>query len=342
MSTITRNAWKAQQPSPNARVELGKVADNDEALQTLQDAGMSVDSLRALDRNGDAKLDLGEAWRAADHFDHNGDAGSLVDFDPAGQQTEASKTLNTLGLLLQNRGVTSEPSTSSTNDAGATAAPTGTSTNAAASSQASAKPYQLNSEGKLQLGEAFLDSIQASQGLPARQRFELWQNMINSSVGKSDTEKLRNVEGFFNLQIKYTSDRDNQGVRDYWQDPIESLKSGKGDCEDYAVAKYASLRMLGFAADKLGIAYVQQTTGGAHAVLLAERDDYDTPVLLDNLTHQGIALPQHRPQYRPVFLVNETDMQVVDSDWNRTGQRFQLPNKISDVFARTAPLLPAQ
>ena len=42
---------------------------------------------------------------------------------------------------------------------------------------------------------------------------------------------------------------------DYWATPVESLRKGEADCEDYAIAKYFTLRQLGVADDKLRITY---------------------------------------------------------------------------------------
>ena len=78
--------------------------------------------------------------------------------------------------------------------------------------------------------------------------------------------------------------------RDYWQSPIETLVRGKGDCEDFALAKYVSLKMLGIPEDQLliGINRLPQF-GELHAVLLYYPKDTDDPYVLDNLPfeHEG-------------------------------------------------------
>jgi predicted transglutaminase-like cysteine proteinase len=45
---------------------------------------------------------------------------------------------------------------------------------------------------------------------------------------------------------RYKPDDQNYGQRDYWATPLEFLRRS-GDCEDYAIAKYVTLRELGFA-----------------------------------------------------------------------------------------------
>ena len=49
---------------------------------------------------------------------------------------------------------------------------------------------------------------------------------------------------FFN-NIRFRSDQKTWGKEDYWALPREFLNRGIGDCEDYAIAKYITLRRLG-------------------------------------------------------------------------------------------------
>ena len=44
-----------------------------------------------------------------------------------------------------------------------------------------------------------------------------------------------------NMAIRPTSDLAQWGVADRWSAPLATLASGRGDCEDYAIAKYVAL-----------------------------------------------------------------------------------------------------
>src|SRR5450756_1139456 len=58
------------------------------------------------------------------------------------------------------------------------------------------------------------------------------------------------------------------GVTDYWETPDEFFEHG-GDCEDFALAKYAWLHSLGVPERRLRIAIVHDTIKDAtHAVLI--------------------------------------------------------------------------
>ena len=77
-----------------------------------------------------------------------------------------------------------------------------------------------------------------------------------------------------------------------------------GDCEDYAIFKYVSLRLVGFKPDDLRIVVLNDTLRGlAHAVLAVYLAD--GVYILDNVTNA--VLPQDRiSQYVPYYSLNET------------------------------------
>ncbi len=96
----------------------------------------------------------------------------------------------------------------------------------------------------------------------------------------------------------YVEDQANWGVADYWETPGEFLARG-GDCEDYAIAKYASLVRLGFSPDDLRIVVVNDTTLNAFHAVLAVRLKGQT-LLLDNQLPETEAFDQ-APQYTPIY-----------------------------------------
>ena len=91
---------------------------------------------------------------------------------------------------------------------------------------------------------------------------------------------------------------------DYWAAPIEALKSGKGDCEDYAIAKYMTLISMGIGAENLRITYVKATDfGQAHMVLAYYETLNEVPLILDNL-NSNILPATKRPDLIPVYGFN--------------------------------------
>ena len=68
--------------------------------------------------------------------------------------------------------------------------------------------------------------------------------------------RLGEINRAVNLSIKPVSDLAQYGIADYWSAPLATLGVGAGDCEDYAVVKYAALRELGIDPDDLRLVVV--------------------------------------------------------------------------------------
>lgn len=129
-----------------------------------------------------------------------------------------------------------------------------------------------------------------------------WQAMLQSQIGRAEIDQLEAVNRFFN-NWQYKPDSENYGRGDYWATPLEFLRHS-GDCEDYAIAKYVTLRRLEFAADRLRLVVVRDTVRDlAHAVLAVYLEDQ--VYVLDNLT--SAVLPQDRvSHYVPYYSTNES------------------------------------
>lgn len=59
-------------------------------------------------------------------------------------------------------------------------------------------------------------------------------------------KKIAQINNFVNRNIVYKSDILNYKKNDYWATPSEILQKRSGDCEDYAILKYALLLKSGF------------------------------------------------------------------------------------------------
>ena len=128
-----------------------------------------------------------------------------------------------------------------------------------------------------------------------------WRRNLKEWKSYSPAMQLELVNAYVNHQIKYTSDEVSFGAADYWASPAQSLK-GQGDCEDYAIAKYASLRELGYADAELRIVIVNDMRKMlGHAVLSVKTPE--GTMILDNQN----ALPRHDKDlsyYAPLYSLN--------------------------------------
>lgn len=125
---------------------------------------------------------------------------------------------------------------------------------------------------------------------------------FKKSVATKDPKgQLAMVNSYWN-QYPYQTDMQVYGKSDYWAIPDQFIKNS-GDCEDYAIAKYFTLRDIGYSADNLRIVVLRDTIRGyTHAVLVVYTDG--TAYVLDNLTNSIFPHTQYK-NYAPQFSVNE-------------------------------------
>lgn len=153
-------------------------------------------------------------------------------------------------------------------------------------------------------------------GAPARidgwKRFarDVADRTARGRAGSGEAGLLRPVNGYFD-RLRPIADLEHWGVEDYWATPAEFLASGGGDCEDYAIAKYFTLKELGVPASRLRLVYVRTwRANAAHMVLAYYAAPDAEPVILDNLD-TGIRAASDRPDLEPVYMFNDDDVQVL-------------------------------
>jgi len=150
----------------------------------------------------------------------------------------------------------------------------------------------------------FLKKAEEKCGKEGPARFTAWEELIHNDKSPSDREKLSKVNHFYNSRIRFVNDIELWGVQDYWATPIEFLCKNVGDCEDFAIAKYFTLKAMGVAEEKLNIAYVKAIQYNiAHMVLTYYSEPGAEPLVLDNLI-DSIDPASKRTDLMPVFSFN--------------------------------------
>lgn len=130
---------------------------------------------------------------------------------------------------------------------------------------------------------------------------QAWQEMINSLKNQSDKVKMETVNKYLN-NSSYVTDMVNWHQDDYWA-TINQFLGKDGDCEDYAIAKYYSLKELGFKIDQMRIVIVHDNNLNiAHAILAIYLND--NIWILDNQISHIIKADQV-VHYRPLYSINE-------------------------------------
>lgn len=158
--------------------------------------------------------------------------------------------------------------------------------------------------------DAVLQAIQTHYGVQAVVAAREWKSALNLFQGSSEQQKLKDINDYFNRKLRFVDDRSLWGQNDYWATPIEALWKGGGDCEDYAIAKYFSLKFLGVPSSRLRITYVKARIGGpmstltqAHMVLTYYATPDAEPLVLDNLIGE-IRPASRRGDLLPIFSFN--------------------------------------
>lgn len=163
-----------------------------------------------------------------------------------------------------------------------------------------------------------------------------WQRTLAEGRSAPETDKLKRINDFFNRRVAFDDDMSVWGQNDYWATPTETIGQGRGDCEDFSIAKYYSLIELGIPINKLRLVYVKARQTGpagtflvAHMVLAYYATPNADPLVLDNLNTQ-ILPASRRSDLSPIFSFNSAGL------WQGTGNQASQSNlsRWQDLLAR--------
>lgn len=162
------------------------------------------------------------------------------------------------------------------------------------------------------------------------------QALLRASATQNDLQRVRIVNAFYNQRIAFATDREVWGQEDYWTSPLQLLGKGRGDCEDYAIAKYATLLAAGVAPQSLRLVYVRamlpnQPSPQPHMVLSWQNGDDADPLVLDNLRTEALPASQ-RPDLTPLFSFNAEGLW---QDSRPAGDPMARLSRWRDVWQRT-------
>jgi len=168
----------------------------------------------------------------------------------------------------------------------------------------------------------------------ARQRIAEWAALLNTPSQGTIQDTLKQVNQFFNARMAFRDDIVVWKQQDYWATPIEFLRKGAGDCEDFALAKYFTLREMGVPANQLRITYVKALElNQAHMVVTWYSTPTAIPLVLDNLKTAILPATQ-RTDLLPVYAFNGEGLWLPQSGGNkRVGDSKRL-SRWQDLLTR--------
>lgn len=145
-----------------------------------------------------------------------------------------------------------------------------------------------------------LDAATTAFGRQARARLQQWQHVVDTHQQDPDLAKLEAANRFINRN-RFLTDLEHWGIEDYWATPVELIGTRAGDCEDFTLAKYFTLRAMSIDDTKLRIIYVNAVNlNQAHMVLGYYSTPSAEPLVLDNLV-QAIKPASMRLDLKPVY-----------------------------------------
>jgi len=166
---------------------------------------------------------------------------------------------------------------------------------------------------QVDISSELLTKIKNQYGQEAVTRVEQWQVLMLKVKNLPEQKKLIQVNDFFNQHIKFIDDIKLWNVKDYWATPLELLTKGAGDCEDYSIAKYFTLKEVGVSEEKMRITYVKALKlNQAHMVLTYFSTARAVPIVLDNLI-ADIKPATQRTDLLPVYSFNGSGLWLAKS-----------------------------
>jgi predicted transglutaminase-like cysteine proteinase len=148
-----------------------------------------------------------------------------------------------------------------------------------------------------------IEQTKIKYGSRAADRLAQWQELVDENQNEDEDDKLEIVNDFFN-RVQFVDDIIHWRKKDYWATPLEMLATNAGDCEDYSIAKYFTLKALGVPESKLYITYVKAIRlNQAHMVLTYFKTPKSVPVVLDNI-NKRILKATKRKDLVPIYSFN--------------------------------------
>ncbi len=139
--------------------------------------------------------------------------------------------------------------------------------------------------------------------------------LIEESRRLPDRAKIDRINRAINAAISYTSDLDQHGVPDLWTAPLATLSTGRGDCEDYAIAKYVALREAGISSGDLRILLVHDRIAREYHAVVGVRQN-GRWLILDN-RHDVLLERKDSWHFTPLFALDQQGVKLFAAPYGK-------------------------
>ncbi len=132
-----------------------------------------------------------------------------------------------------------------------------------------------------------------------------WRNLIATARTLDRDDRIDRINRWVNAHVRFADDRTRFHVADRWATVNETLTTGQGDCEDYAIAKMKLLEAAGLSPHDLYLVIANDLVRRADHAVLVVRNDNGRLVVLDNGTDEIVDATAAQ-DYRPVMSFSTT------------------------------------
>jgi predicted transglutaminase-like cysteine proteinase len=127
--------------------------------------------------------------------------------------------------------------------------------------------------------------------------------IVDNAKAREGRARLGEINRAINLAIHPMSDLAQYGEIDVWSSPLLTFTTGRGDCEDYAIAKFVALHQAGISPEDLRIVIMHDSIRGEdHAVAAARLDGHW--LTLDN-RHMAMVEDADIRNYLPLYVIDQ-------------------------------------
>lgn len=142
------------------------------------------------------------------------------------------------------------------------------------------------------------------------ERIAVWQQFIGAVKDQPDFRQIAYVNHWVN-RMPYRQDDLVYGDNDHWAS-VEEFLAYAGDCEDFAIMKYMTLREMGFPASRMHITMVYDVYSGTDHAFLVVQTDGGVEYVMDN-RESGTDPALFAARYKPHFAFNEKSLRTYNS-----------------------------
>jgi predicted transglutaminase-like cysteine proteinase len=151
--------------------------------------------------------------------------------------------------------------------------------------------------------------------------------IVTQGQAQSGRARIGVINRAVNMAIEPMSDMAQWGVPDRWSPPLETFTTGRGDCEDYAIAKYVALMAAGVPAPDVKLIVVRNTAADEDHAVVAVRDGGEW-IMLDNrwLT---LVKDVDMPKAIPLFVLDDSGVREFVTPAVTVARRMATPASVN-------------